>query len=397
MYVALMCVVLFFAIKAQSTFNIKAWQMAIYIVSLIFSVCFYQVLKRRLNDKIKYRSIIHIYRYVYLAVVLIISRIIMIFLLKDTTSIYLTGTDTSLAGKILDLVIRITGEQKYAAIVLNTIVVYLSSICIKRIMLNIFENDAIATTSSILYILSPISLVLCLEYNPNIFNALFVLTGILLVMKIYDEIVQYGLKDKLYIYLSVILGAVVVLDILFTGSLIAWIILGISLTFVTDYVDSIYVDVSKMPILQKVFRLKKNEKLAIKKSIIVLGIICVFGTLALIISTIMGLNDGSIFVKENIIQGIYNMVGKIKWQYILGSSIIILFEVMSIFMKRKSNAKVSFIQLGLVIYSVIAMFYTNTSYNLCIYDSLLCMTCILSVGNIYYNRNEKVKLLKEKN
>lgn len=397
MYVALMCVVLFFAIKAQSTFNIKAWQMAMYVMSLVFSVCFYQVLKRRLNDKIKYKSIIHIYRYVYLAVILIVSRIIMVFLLKDTTSIYLTGRDTSICGRVLDLVIKVTGEQKYAAIVLNTILVYLSSIVIKKIMLNIFENDAIATTSSMLYILSPMSLVLCLEYNPSIFNMLFILTGILLIMKIYDQIVQYGLKDKLYIYLSVIVGAVVVLDILFTGSLISWIILALSLTFIADYVDSIYVDVSKIPMLQKVFKLKKNEKLAIKKSIVVLGIVCAFGTLALIMSTIMGLNDGSIFVKDSIIQGIYNMVGKIKWQYILGSSIIILFEVMSIFMKRRSNAKVSFIQLGLIIFSVIAILYTNTSYNLCIYDALLCMACILSVGNIYYNRNEKVKLLKEKN
>ena len=397
MYVALMCVILFFAINAGNVYSIKAWHVLIYVALLVFCVCFYQVLKRRLNDKIKYKSIIHIYRYVYLAVILIVSRVIMVFLLKDTTSIYLTGTDESITSKILDLVIKITGEQKYAAIVLNTIVVYLSSICIKRIMLNIFENDAVATTSSILYILSPVSLALCLEYSPSIFNGLFVLTGIWLVMKIYDQIVQYGLKDKLYIYLSVILGAVVVVDILFSGSLISWIILALSITFVTDYIDSIYVDVSKMPILQKVFRLKKNEKLAIKKSIIVLGIICVFGTLALIIATITGLNDGSIFVKENIIQGIYNMVGKIKWQYIIGSGVIILFEVMSIFMKRKSNAKVSFIQLGLIIFSIIAVLYTNTTYNLCIYDALLCMACILSVGNIYYNRNEKVKLLKEKN
>jgi len=394
MYVALMCVILFFAINAGNVYSIKAWHVLIYVALLVFCVCFYQVLKRRLNDKIKHQGIIYIYRYVYLAVVLVISRIIMVYNFKNVTSFYVTGTDTSISGKILDLLINVTGEQKYASVIINTILVYIIAIVIKRIMMNIFENDAIATTSSILYILSPVSLALCLEHNPSIFNTLYIFIGVLLIMKIYDQITQYGLKHNLYIYLSVILGAVCVLDILFSGSFVSWIVLILGLTFVSDYVDSMYIDLSKVQVLEKIFKLKKNEKLAIKKSIIVLGIVCAFGGLALIISAITGLNDGSIFIKDNIMDSAYSMFGKIKWQYVISGIVIILFEVMSLFMKRKTNAKVSLIQLAIVVFGIIAILYTATSYNLCIYDALLSIGCILSVGNIYYNRNEKIKLLK---
>lgn len=396
-YIALMCVMLFFAVKVQSVFNVKAWQMAIYIVLLAFCVCFYQVLKRRLNDKLKYRSIIHIYRYVYLAVVLIVSRVIMIFCLKDTTSIFVAGEDKSLASGILSGLIDLTGQTKYAAVILNTVIVCISSIVIKRIMLNLLDNDAVATTCSILYILAPTSLALCLEYNSNIFNTLFVLAGILLIMKIYDQITQYGMKHNLYIYLSVMLGAVVVLDILFSGSIVSWIVLTLSMTFFADYVDSIYFDVSKAEYLPKIFKLKKNDKLAIKKSVIVFGIVCVFGGLGIIISSITGLNNVSITVKTNVIQGIYSMLEHVKWQYVIGCAVIIFFEIMSVFMRRTGNAKVSIMQLALIIFGIIAIFYTNAVYNLCIYDAILSICCILSVSNIYYNRNEKVKLLKEKN
>ena len=396
-YVALMCVILFFSINAENVYRVKAWQVLLYMFLLVFSICFYQVLKRRLHDKIKHKGIIYIYRYVYLAVVLVVSRIIMVFNMKNTISFYVPGTDKSIAGKIIDGLINITGEQKYASIIINTVLVYLIAIIIKKIMLNIYENDAIATMSSLIYILSPVSLMLCLEHNTSIFNTLFIFIGILLIMKIYDHITQYGFKDNMYIYLSVILGAACVLDILFKGSIVSWILLAFSLTLFADYVDSTYVDVSKFEIVQKIFRLKKDEKLAIKKSFVVLGIITGFGIFALIITTITGLNNGLISIKDNIMENVYGMFGNVKLHYIISSIVIILFEVMAAFMNRKTNAKVSVIKIAVVIFALIAMVYTNTTYNLCTYDALLSISIILSIGNIYYNRNEKIKLLKEKN
>ena len=156
-------------------------------------------------------------------------------------------------------------------------------------------------------------------------------------------------------------------------------------------------DVSKFEIVQKIFRLKKDEKLAIKKSFVVLGIITGFGIFALIITTITGLNNGLISIKDNIMENVYGMFGNVKLHYIISSIVIILFEVMAAFMNRKTNAKVSVIKIAVVIFALIAMVYTNTTYNLCTYDALLSISIILSIGNIYYNRNEKIKLLKEKN
>lgn len=396
-YIAFMCGIVFFASKAQSVIKIEAWKIALYIALLVISMCFYQVLKRRLNDKIKSKMLIHMYRYVYMAVILVISRVIMIYCLKDTTALYITGEDRSLAGKIIDFVINITNEQKYAAIVINTILVYLASICIKKIVLNIFENDVIATIAGIIYILSPMSLTLCLEFNSSIFNTLFVLIGIILTLKIYDQITQYGSKNNLYIYLSVVLGAIIILDILFGGSYMSWIILGVLLNIIVDYIDSRYVDVSKFPFIQKIFKLRRNEKLPIKKSIVVLGIICIYGAFGLILASILNLNTANIIVKDGIFSSIAVMFSKIKWQYIVFSSVILVFELISVIMKRNGNVKVIIIQFCILVFGSLAILYTNTQYNLCIYDALTSIGIVLAIGNIYYNRNEKIKLLKEKN
>lgn len=369
LYTVFICFVAYLAISEEGIGEISFANIAIYVVIVLFCVCLYQIIKRRLRSKTDNQTVRRLYRFVYLAVILVISRILVIFFAKDNIA-YVEGF-SGLAGGILEALVSVTGESKYSAIILNTMIVYINSVVIKRIMLNIFGNDATATMSSIIYILSPISLMNCWMFDASNFNAMFILLGIYLIYLIHDEITEYGLRNKKYLWLSCALAVVVGLDILFGNNALVWVVLSSFATILPEYVD------------RDLFKIK-GEKYYINKGLIT---VIVVAAASLIFWIVLKIFDLDIYSFGRI----QNMFATTNKLYILSGLIVVLFETLSVVLNRKNKFKVTFMKTAVVIFGVIAVYYMHS---LVVFDALFSMAFVLSIGNMYYNREEKIKLLR---
>lgn len=371
-YTIFICFVTYLAVSENSTAKINLVNIAIYLIAVLFSICLYQVIKRRLRGKTDNQTVRRAYRFGYIAVVLVVSRLLIIFFSKN--DIAYADSFSGLAGSILKLLVAVTGESKYAAIILNTIIVYINSVVIKRIMLNIFENDAVATMSSLIYILSPISLTKCCVVDTSNFNTLFILLGIYLIYLIYDEIIEYGAKNKKYLCLSALLAVIIALDLMFGDYAFIWCVIGLNLAILPDYVD------------KDKFRIK-SKTIFVNKGLISLAIIVVISLIFWRISKQCGL---SIYSFGKAID-IFDNTNKI---YILLGVVVVLFETLAVALNRKNSFKVTFMKIATVVFGLSAIFYMRS---LIAFDALFSMAFVLSIGNMYYNREEKIKLLKEGN
>ncbi|MBR5227460.1 MAG: hypothetical protein IKV94_02365 [Clostridia bacterium] len=396
LYLVFMCVMSVVAFKADfvSDIRVNTLGVVIYLVIFVLSVCFYQVFKRKIKEKTGNEKICLLYKSLYLAVLVIISRIVMAFVFKNHISTEVVLVDNvSLSKYILDFIVNITHEAKYAPLILNSLFTFINAMLIKQIMTNLLDNDAVATTAAIAYMLTPLSLINSVQYNSLMFNTTFVLLGLLLINKIYDEIINYGDKSTKYIILTLILSLVVSLDILFGGSLSAWVIILLVLFVTTDYVDGEYI--KRFEAIKKI--LKGSKEIVIKKSIIVLVLVVIIASIVSGIVYGLGLNNIGVFVNDNWIETLNTIFGPFRVLFIILGIIVALSEIVSFALKRKNGTKVVLVQTMILIYGLISVLYVNEEYGLCIFEALFSMSFLLSTGNIYYNRNEKIKLLKAKN
>lgn len=368
-YTVFICFVTYLAVSEKGIGETSFTKIIIYMVIVVFCVCLYQVIKRRLRDKTDNQTVRRLYRFGYLAVVLVISRLVVIFFAKENISY--VDSYSGIAGKILKGLVSITGENKYSAIIINTILVYINSVIIKKIMLNIFENDAVATMSSIIYMLSPISLVKCWMFDASAFNTLFILLGIYLIYEVYDQISEYGLKDKKYVWLSIGVAIVSTLDIFFGNNVFVWIVMCGFLIILSDYTD------------KTSFKFK-DKTIVINKGLITLIMVAVSSVLTWITTRILGLDTYN-FGK------IQDMFGATNKLYILSGMIVVLFETLAVALNRKNEFKVTFMKVAVCVFGIMAIYYMHS---LVVFDALFSMSFILSIGNMYYNREEKIKLLK---
>ncbi len=372
LYTVFMCFVAYLAVNEKNVSEMSMAGIAIYIVIVIFCICLYQVIKRRLRGKTDNQTVRRLYRFAYLAVVLVVSRILVVFFAKDSI-IHVEGV-SGLAGEILKLLVSVTNEAKYSAIILNTIIAYINSVIIKRIMLNIFENDAVATMSSIIYILSPISLMNCWKFETSNFNTMFILLGIYLIYLIHDEISEYGLKSKKYLYLSGTLAVIVGLDILFGNNGIGWIALSGAAILLPDYID------------KATFKIK-SKKLNINKGIVTFSMVLISSIIFWLILKLFNMEIYSFGRRQDI----FATTNKL---YLLSGLVVILFETLSVALNRRNSFKVAFMKTAVVIFGIITVYYMNS---LIVFEALFSMAFVLSIGNMYYNREEKIKLLKSGN
>ena len=85
------------------------------------------------------------------------------------------------------------------------------------------------------------------------------------------------------------------------------------------------------------------------------------------------------------------MFGATNKLYILSGMIVVLFETLAVALNRKNEFKVTFMKVAVCVFGIMAIYYMHS---LVVFDALFSMSFILSIGNMYYNREEKIKLLK---
>ena len=407
-FVACSALLLYICIKnslsIKSTFKLS--YKIIYFVVLVFAILFYIVLKRKLNSIGCKKSVEYSYRYIYIVMLILITRFIAVLLYKDNCNLELItpSIEKGLGSYIVYFLGKITLYPLYSTIIVNTLLTFGCAIIIKRLVFNITTNEVLSAIATIGYIFAPQAILNTANYAPYNFNTLFVLGGIYILLKIVDEVKQHKLKTKKYLTLTCFMGICILLDILFGGRFEFWIIVLFSSLVISNNVGYVRVK-SKREFVEKFNSINarklmyKMETITLNKLIIVSSIISGFIVIAIAIVYLFGLDIFEIYSKfdinilySNVKQGLIHS----KNYYIVLLSLIIILDVLGTVLKRKKDTKTTLIKLCTILIALVTSILEN-GYNASILDAFLILSLILNIGNIYYNRDEKIKLLKAEN
>ena len=392
------------SLNSQSTFKLS--YKIIYIVSILLSVFFYALLKNKLKLLSCKKSIEYTYRYIYLVMLILITRFIAVWLFKDVSmpDLINPSLDNGLGSYVVYFLGKLTLYPLYSTIIINTSLTFITAIIIKRLVFNVTTNEMLSAIATIIYIFVPQGIINTTNYVSYNFNTLFVLAGIYILLLIIDEVKQHKLKNKKYLKLTYLMGICSLFDILFGGRFEFWIIVLLTSLIISNNVGYVRVN-SKREFVEKFSSVNarklmyKMEAIAINKLLIVSGILLLF--IAAGVGVIYITGQDLIGIYKNVdVNNIYNNFVDGIWSsknyYIVIISFIIILEILGVILKRKIDTKTSLIKLCSTLVILITL-TTNKTYSVSMLDAFLTLSLILNIGNIYYNRDEKIKLLKAEN
>lgn len=402
-YILLSVALTLLLIKSSVTLesSVNMYLKAIHVAAFGLCTLVYIGVKRKLANKMSNKTlsikISQVYCYLYLAIVVLVSRVVMAYILKDNVVGELVpGFSLGLGSYInhgLGILVR---NKMYANIILNTVLVFISSVLIKKIMLNITDNDTISTITSVLYILLPLSLVNVLEYVRYNYNIVAVLSAIWLFTKIIDEVKKFNKKSNRYLIYSVVLGLIQALDIILGGSYVLWVCALAVTALAAMYIDSVHIRMRFNSSVNYKFKrfAEKIERINISKLVHVCGIsLMISGITALICALTSNINRYKIFNVTNSV----NVLMHARTYYLVLIICSLVFEIIGIILKRKLDVKMFIIKVAFVVVGITTFFMVDGIYASALFDTLLVITVITNICNICYNREERVKLLKDKN
>lgn len=391
------------SIEIKSTFSLL--YKFIYIIMIFISILFYAVLKKKLNSMNCRKSIEYSYRYIYMIMLVLITRFIAVLLYKDNSiGLLKPSIEEGIGSYIVYFLGKITLQPFYSTIIINTLLTFGCVIIIKRLIFNITTNEILSAIGAICYIFIPQSIINTTNYSRYNFNILFILAGIYIMLKVIDEVKQHKLKNKKYLKLTCFMGICILFDILFGSRFEFWLIVLFSTLFISNNVGYVRVNnkrefVEKFNSVSARKLMYKMEAIAINKLIIVSAILLGFVLFGMAWSYILDLDMFGIYKDLNI-NNIYNnmvlAVGSSRNYYIVILSFIVLLDVLGSILKRKKDTKTTLIKLCTALIILITS-TLNGTYTTSVLDTFLILVLILNIGNIYYNRDEKIKLLKAEN
>lgn len=391
-------------IGVQSTF--KTSYKFIYVISLLISIFFYALLKNKLKLLNCKKSVEYTYRYIYLVMLVLITRFVAVVLYKDNSVADLIepSFDKGLGSYLVYFLGKITLYPLYATIIINTIITFACSIIIKRMVFNVTTNEMLSAIATIMYIFIPQAVLNTTNYAPYNFNTLFVLGGIYLLLLIIDEVKQHKLKNKKYLNYTAIMGVCILLDILCLGRFEFWVIVLLTSLIISNNVGYVRVN-NKREFIEKINSVSarklmyKMEAISINKLLLVSVIIILFVAAGVGITYLLGQEILEIYDNINI-YGLYNNLSQNIYEsknyYIVLISFIFILEILGIILRRKVDTKSSLVKLCSILIVLITL-TLNKVYSASMLDTFLVLSLILNIGNIYYNRDEKIKLLKAEN
>ena len=376
----------------------------IYLAMIVVMICMYMILKKRLINKIASTRLVNLYKYIYFAVVTLVSRICLVYVysgreVEPIVPSYSKGLGSYLT-KFLNMIID---NAEFTNILINTVITFIVVLLIKNILLNITKSDFLSSLAAIAYIFLPESMYFVTEYNRYNFNLLFVLSGVALLIHIIDMVKQYKLKSLKYIYMSILLAIIASFDIILGGSYLFWILLVGILSAAATYIDIAHISFGQrvkskvsFKISKLLYRLEQtNFSKLINTTLIVIGI-C--GITTLILNLITSTNN---FITYSSVSAIANKLIEVlavsRNYYLVLIISIVLFEIVGILLKRKLDIKMICIKILNILVIFLMLISRDLTYTATIFDVTLILLLASNICNIYYNREEKIKLLKEKN
>ena len=380
------------ALESSLSVNIKA----IYVA--VFGICalMYAFVKNKLTKKLESEKLAKCYCYLYLAVIVFVSRLVMAYIFKENEIAMLDPSFSKLGvGSYINYgLAKIINNQMYANVIINTLIAFISCILVKEIILKITVNDTLASITSIMYILLPQSLVYVNEYVRSYYNVLIVLSGMLMFINILDEVKNFNKKNNRYLIYSVILGVIASLDIVFGGSYVLWASVIIITSIVSMYVDMIHINIkfkNKLDYKLKILS-ERIERINISKLILVSLISLI---IPMIVTIIYAASNANNYMMN--ITNVEQILLHSRNYYLVLIICSAVFEVLGLILRRKLDNKIFMVKVAMISSIVLLAFTVNNIYVSAVFDTLLILTVITNVCNICYNREEKVKLLKDKN
>lgn len=382
--------------KAEpSVESISNWIKIGYVLLIIVLVSLYTYVREKLSRLKLQKPISILYRYIYITLVMIATTFFKIY-------------------KVMDL-------YPNRSLILYFVLTYLIGIIVQRIIFNVSKSDVLSVLGMfVIFTLPKVIDDKTINLNSK-FITLSMLISIYVLQILLDELKQLNIKNRKYIVQAVILGFCVGLSTIFGVNYLIWEIIAIVSIFITSNLDSTSLNLSNRQ--NKTIKRKKNnyfiykiERIKISKLIVSLCIIIFISSIIyfsgrMIIRKLAYNQNG---VCENIVNdltvGIHTDIDKsftnIKAQaykfssmstkfYIFCYIYIIAMEILSVLLHRKYDTKSTVIKLSFVLlYMIITIFKLNIVYYQPVLTALLVIICIVNTTNIYYNREERVKMIE---
>jgi hypothetical protein len=375
--------------------SINNWVKIGYVLLIIVLVSLYTYVREKLSRLKLQKSISILYRYIYITLVMLATTFFKIY-------------------KVMDIYPKRT-------LILYFVLTYLIGIFTQRIIFNVSKSDVLSVLGMFVSFTLP-NIIDDKTVNLNSkFIALTMLMSIYVMQILLDELKQLNIKNKKYIIQAVILGFCIGFSIICGVNYMLWEIVAIVSLFITSNLDSTSLNLSNRQ--NKTIKRRKNnyfiykiERIKISKLLISLCIVICISSVMYFggRSIIRNLSANSNGVCQNIVNdlavGIHTSANKsfsnIKEQaynfaststkfYMFCYVYILVMELLAIVLKRKYDTKSTVIKTCFILlYTIITIFKLNILYYQPVLAILLVIICIVNTTNIYYNREERIKMIE---
>lgn len=377
------------------TGTISNWIKIGYVLLIIVLISLYTYVREKLS-RLKLQKFISIlYRYIYISLVMLATTFFKVY-------------------KIMDMYPKRT-------LILYFILTFFIGLIVQRIIFNVSKSDVLSVLGMFIsFTLPNIIDDKTINLNSKIIE-FTLLISIYVLQILLDELKQLNIKNKKYIIQAIILGLCIGFSVLCGVNYLIWEIIAIVSIFITSNLDSTSLNLSNRQ--NKTIKRKKNnyfiykiERIKISKLLISLSIVILISSIMYFggrnLVRIMANNSNGVCgnIVRDLTVGIHANVdtsfSNIKVQAYNFSSMstrlymccyiyIIAMEILSIVLHRKYDTKSTVIKLCFVLlYTIITIFKLNVLYYQPVLTILLIIICIVNTTNIYYNREERIKMIE---
>lgn len=382
--------------NVEKTVNsINGWVKFGYIILVIVLVSLYTYVREKISRLKLQKTISLIYRYIYITLVMLATTFFKIY-------------------KVMEIYPK-------RSLVLYFVLTYLIGICIQRIIFNVSKSDVLSVLGMFISFTLPVVIDdKTIDLNSKVI-VFIMLMSIYVLQILLDELKQLNIKNKKYIIQAVILGVLIGVSTIVGINYLIWVVIGVISLFITSNLDSTSLNLSNRQ--NKTIKRKKNnyfiykiERIKISKLLISLCIIVVISTVIyfsgrevvryfamngnsvcqnIVNDLTVGIHTDTDTSFENLKLQAYAFSSMSTKFYIVCYFYIIAMEILALVLKRKYDTKSTVIKLSfMLLFGIIAIFKLNIVYYQPILTLLLVIICIVNTTNIYYNREERIKMIE---
>lgn len=375
--------------------TVSNWSKIGYVILIIVLVSLYTYVREKISRKKLQKKLANLYKYTYIVLVMLATTFFKVY-------------------KIIDLYPKGT-------LVLYFVLVYLIGILAQQIIFNVSKSDVLSILSMfVTFTLPSVIDDKVVDINSK-FITVFILASIYLTQILLDELKQLNIKNRKYLIEAILLGIVMGISTIVGVNYLVWIGLAIVSVFITSNLDSTSLNLSSRQ--NRTIKRRKNnyfiykiERIKISKLIVSLCLVTVIcGGIYICGRSIVtalanhgndicinivndlrtGINTKADMSFSNIKEQAYNFASMSTRFYIVCYLYIICMEILAIVLKRKYDTKSTAIKIVfMMLYGLITIFKLDIIYYQPILTIMLVIICIVNTTNIYYNREERIKMIE---